>query len=368
MPSRFTFAAAWCALAALVSMSLLPAAAQQVSREISLLAREQLFVEITAGAAQMRSRTVGTGEQAKTDYYVLIPRLRSGAAVLVFDAAETRVAQVPAPEAAVSASAAVAELDQVVPKPVTEQYGLDFDVDAEGRVYIADRAAGAIRIYSPQGELLRSLTTLAPTSIAALPEGELAVTGARSESLVTVLNSSGKPMRSFGDRLEVADTDSGDLNRFLNLGKLASDPAGNLYYAFSYVPEPTVRKYDRWGYLLYTAELATLDFQPAARAARRNIERLKGGRINFNEVAPAQIKPTITAIATDPVTQQLWVAMGGLLLHFNREGDRIGTYRTYTKQGVRVEASAIVVEPDRLLLASDALGVFAFDRPDKPAK
>ena len=104
--------------------------------------------------------------------------------------------------------------------------------------------------------------------------------------------------------------------------------------------------------------MTSLEFQPAAQAARREIERQE------RRGTPA-LKPIVTAIAVEPATQEIWVALGGLLLHFNREGNRLGTYRTFTPEGARLEATAILVEPDRLLLAADPLGIYEFSRPDK---
>src|SRR2546427_2010145 len=74
---------------------------------------------------------------------------------------------------------------------------------------------------------------------------------------------------------------------------------------------------------------------------------------------------SVTAVGVDPVTQEIWVALGGLLLHFDRAGDRRSSYRTFTAEGARLEATAILVEPDRLLLAADPLGIYEFPRPDK---
>jgi hypothetical protein len=54
------------------------------------------------------------------------------------------------------------------------------------------------------------------------------------------------------------------------------------------------------------------------------------------------------------------------LVHYDRDGNRKGiTYRTFSPEGARVEPVSILVEPDRLLLAADPIGVFAFARPDK---
>jgi hypothetical protein len=37
----------------------------------------------------------------------------------------------------------------------------------------------------------------------------------------------------------------------------------------------------------------------------------------------------------------------------------------YTKEGARLEANTILVEQDRLIIGSDPLGIFEFERPDK---
>ena len=49
--------------------------------------------------------------------------------------------------------------------------------------------------------------------------------------------------------------------------------SGNTYFAFDYLPEPTVRKFDHAGYLAMEISLTTLEFQPAAQAARKAIAR-----------------------------------------------------------------------------------------------
>jgi hypothetical protein len=119
-----------------------------------------------------------------------------------------------------------------------------------------------------------------------------------------------------------------------------------------------VRKYDRIGYAALEIQLTTLEFQPVAQAMRREIQRQEhGGAPNF--------KPILTAVAVDPATQEIWIAMGDLLLHFDRDGNRMGAYRTYTPEGARVDTSVILVEPERLLLAADPLGIYDFARPDK---
>jgi hypothetical protein len=61
----------------------------------------------------------------------------------------------------------------------------------------------------------------------------------------------------------------------------------------------------------------------------------------------------------------VWAAIGNSLLHFNKDGGRLPTFRTVTKDGARIEPKAILIEADRILLAADPIGIFEFARPDK---
>ena len=88
---------------------------------------------------------------------------------------------------------------------------------------------------------------------------------------MTVYDLTGNVVRDYGDREEIADR--ADINNQVNFGHLAADETGNTYFAFDYLPEPTVRKFDHAGYLAMEISLTTLEFQPAAQAARKAIAR-----------------------------------------------------------------------------------------------
>jgi len=302
--------------------------------ETELLASGRAFPEVGPGVRALKRDSAGR-------YYVLTA---PGAAVLVYDAAGKRVGQIPA-----AGSRGMSQVASLV-------FGDDVDVDSTGRLYVADRGANAVKVFNPDGVLALNIPVPAPTSVVALAEGEFAVASMKSDRLVTVFDARGKLVREFGEPTEI--TERGELKRFLNIGRLAADPASNIYYAFAYLPEPTVRKYDRYGYAAYEIALTALEFQSAALAARREIQRQeRSGAPSF--------KPLITALGVEPATQEIWVALGGVLLHFDRDGNRRGTYRTFTSEGARIEATAILVEPQRLLLVSDPLGIYEFPRPDK---
>ncbi len=96
-----------------------------------------------------------------------------------------------------------------------------------------------------------------------------------------------------------------------------------------------MRKYDSTsGYLLDELTLTPLDLQPMAQSARQEIARAADGKA----IVPHEI---ITAFGVDPETQELWLALGNLLLHFNNADDNRGSNRAYTTNGARMAPNFI---------------------------
>src|SRR6202521_170408 len=236
-------------------------------------------------------------------------------------------------------------------------FGEDCDADAEGKIYVADRGANLVQVFSPVGTLLRSIAVKAPIAVAALPEGEVAVGPLREPHLVMVFDKNGRDVREFGDPEPIAERV--ELNRYLNIGQLATDAQGHLYYAFGYLPEPTVRQYDRLGYGGQDIQYTALEAMPAAQAARKEVERQerRGDEPSFKRI--------LTAVGVDRSSGEVWIALHNKLLHFDKEGNRRASYLIYTPQGARLEANTILVEKDRLLIGSDPVGIYEFERPDK---
>lgn len=298
--------------------------------ESDLVAKHRLFYPVGAGFRAIRRGPNG-------NHYILTA---PSPAVQIFNAAGTRIGQVPRESAAATKGAALV-------------FGESFDVDSDGRVVVCDRGANAVKIYGPNGSLATTIPIPAPVSVVFVTGGELAVASLNSDHLVTGYDLKGNVVREYGDIEQIAD-DAG-MNRQVNYGHLSADEMGNTYFAFYYMPEPTVRKFDRVGYLSMDLSLMTLEFQPAAQAARKAIARSDGG-------APA-LHRIISAIGVDPKTQDIWMAIGTLLMHFDKDGQRIASFRTYLPQGARLEASMILVEPDRLLIGSDPQGIYEFPKP-----
>lgn len=314
----------------------LPARAQEAYQyESDLTAKRQLFKTVSAGFRQIHRGPNG-------NYYVLTA---PAAAVQIYDSTGKLVGQIPSASAAADKTAAIV-------------YGESFDVDRDGRVVVCDRGAKAVKIYSANGTLSASIPIPAPISVVFLPGDEIALTSLDSERLVTAYDLSGRMIRDYGDREEIADR--ADVNTQVNYGHLVADEMGNNYFSFDYLPEPTVRKFDRVGYLALEISLKTIEFEPAAQAARKAIVRSEE-----NENSIPSLHRIISAVGVDPKTEELWVAVGTLIMRFDKDGNRLASFRTYLPYGARMEPSQIVVEPTRLLIGADPQGIYEFPKPEK---
>jgi hypothetical protein len=182
-----------------------------------------------------------------------------------------------------------------IPRAETEtakiQYAADFDIDSDGRVLVADRAANAVEIFSADGAFLTKVPVFAPTGVVGLPDHQFAVSTLRSKRLVEILSDDGSLVRSFGDLAEAGgDSQS---NQLQNLGKVFGDGAGDIYYAFAARPDPTVRKYDRFGYaandVTYDLSLYGKDLPPAPN------DRVQFG-VNYSQTSLSDSYNTWAAI------------------------------------------------------------------------
>jgi hypothetical protein len=313
-------------------------AAAQDEGELDLTARQRVFPGVGPGL-----RTVKRGMDGRL-YILASP----SPGLLVFDAQGKQVLSIN--EVGV-ASSGIGQGHPLI------TFGEDCDGAADGKIYVADRGANLIQVFTSDGAPLRSIMVKNPVAVAALPEGEVAVGTLREPHLVMVFDKNGRDVREFGDPEPLAERV--ELNRFLNIGQLATDAQGHLYYAFAYLPEPTVRQYDRLGYAGQDIQYTALEAFPTAQAARKEILRQesRGKEPSFKRV--------LTAVGVDRTNGEVWVALYNTLLHFDKEGNRQATYKIYTPEGARLEANTILVENDRLIIGNDPLGIYEFVRPGK---
>jgi len=147
-------------------------------------------------------------------------------------------------------------------KGATIRYAVDIDVSPSGNLVVADRGSNTLDVFAPDGSLLDRIPVVAPTSVVALSDNQFAVSSLTSKHLVQVVDQRGRIVRTFGDPIEVASSsnDSDDMNAkpketMNDFGRISGDSTGAIYFAFTSIPNPTVRKYDRYGYLGYEASI-----------------------------------------------------------------------------------------------------------------
>jgi hypothetical protein len=309
----------------------------QDSDYIDLTAGRRLYPEIPSGLRSMREGPDGR-------LYLLVSPQPG---VLVFAANGKPLMQV---------GAALSAFAGVKTRPAAVTFGEDCDVDSEGRIYVADRGANAVLVFSNEGSLLRTIPVTAPVSLAALPEGEVAVSTLRDTHLVTVYDKNGRDVREFGDPEPISDRE--DLNRYLSTGLLATDAQSHLYFAFPYMPEPTIRQYDRFGFAGQEIQYTSIDVLQVAQAARKEILRQE------KRHEPPYFKRNLTAVTIDRSSGEVWIALHDKLLHFDKDGNRLATYVLFTPEGSRIETTSLVVNLQHILAGSEALGVYEFPRPD----
>jgi hypothetical protein len=336
----------WCGLVALWGSVLTPGLMAQEEPQLEveyqdLTAGRRIFTEIGPGLRAMREGPDG--------HIYLLVSPQPG--VLVFEANFKPVMQI---------GAGLSGVAGVKTRPAAIVFGEDCDVDAEGNIYVADRGANSVLVFSKEGTQLRSMPVTAPVSVAALADGEVAVATLRGVHLVSVFDKNGRVVREFGDPEAMSDRE--DVNRYVSIGLLTTDAQGNIFYAFPFMPEPTVREYDRFGFAGQEIQYTPIEALQIAQAARKEIQRQESRH------EPPYFKRNLTAVAVDRTTGEVWIALHNKLLHFDREGNHRATFLLYTPEGGRLETTAIVVNAHHILAGSEALGVYEFSRPDQAEK
>jgi hypothetical protein len=225
---------------------------------------KRVFPEITSGVTAMKRDSAGR-------YYVLAT---PPSVIWIYSPQGKRIGQIPR---------AGAETGKI-------QYAVDFDLDSDGFLLVADRAANAVEIFSPDGSLLKCVPILAPTGVVALPDNQFAVSTLRSKRLVEILTDQGDLVRSFGDPAEAG---ADPLKQLQNLGKVFGDGNADIYFAFTSLPDPTVRKYDRFGYAATDVTLAANLYAPSIAPAPN--DRVQFG-VNFSETSFSDSYNTWAAI------------------------------------------------------------------------
>jgi hypothetical protein len=251
-----------------------------------------------------------------------------------------------------------------------------------------------------------------------------------SQRFVDVFDATGRRVRSIGGSSN--STDITTPNALLSRGFFTQDGTGHFYYSLMYLPDPTIRKYDEYGYAAYEIAIPSKEFVtqqqgttfkfglrpsgPGERSAESTDQGIgayagagagrefgggggmhheggggeggggfgggegegRGGTYAHRDTTGVrasvkiqmhaheeEMRPEFDAIGVDPATQEVWAAVGNLLFHFDKDGNRIGVYSLYSTEFASIKPNVILVESDRLVIAADPFGIFAFPRPDQ---
>ena len=127
----------------------------------------------------------------------------------------------------------------------------DIAVGRSGQLWILNQRESKVRRFSRECRLLSEFkVSLIAGKIAANAFGELIVLNTTGRWLFDLFSADGKPLRSFGERIDYGDEVR---TAELNNGSIAPDSAGGFFFSFNY--PSLVRHYDRNGRLL-------LEFKP----------------------------------------------------------------------------------------------------------
>jgi hypothetical protein len=171
----------------------------------------------------------------------------------------------------------------------TISYAVDFDLSGDGLVFVADRGANTVEIFKQDGTLAARVPVTAPTSVVGLSDGQFAVTSLTSKRLVQVRNERGAILRSFGDPADSGEGASTD-KPFFDFGRISGDSNGDIFFAFTSLPNPTVRRYDQFGYVGYETSLSADSLQSApTRGQDRVVVRLNLSHVSLSEQTQGSI-------------------------------------------------------------------------------
>jgi len=234
----------------------------------------------------------------------------------------------------------------------------DLAVDKAGNVYVADRGSNQIKVFSPTGEVLRAITYESPRSVAVLSTGEIAVVGRPRDHLISLLDAEGRLLRSIGEPVQVVAR--ADLNGFLNTGSLVVDASDNIFVAFSFLPTPTVRKYDKNGNLL-------LEFHPSGARLELAVRDAQAHLAETVAEGGAGGRGVISGVGIDPQNGDIWVSCADWIYRFDSRGAHKSTFQAVRKgisgSDVGVNVNDIVFEEERVLILSHVTGVHQFPLP-----
>ncbi len=226
------------------------------------------------------------------------------------------------------------------------------EVDAENRIYIADSGANQIKVFSPEGKAIKTLSINQPLSFAVLSNGNIIVASPSHGWLLHLYDSSGQRIRSFGSVKQFDPTDEEE-NNFLNRGKVLLDSTDAIYFVYRFAPTPGIQKYASNG-------KAISEFAVTGNAIDLQLEAVQGFLRNRtpNKIGGITV---INSAIIDPETDHIWVCMNGAsdapgVYEYNSDGKKLQEYSFVIDS--QTYPSGIITGVDRVVKRGSSIDVF----------
>jgi len=231
----------------------------------------------------------------------------------------------------------------------------DLAIDREGNAIIAD-ASGAVKVFSPRGQLLISIPFQRPEHVATLSDGRILVSGFPKEYLISIFDRQGRFLANLGMPAKVDD--DAFLNAVLNMGTISVDETDSIYYVFKYMLAPTIRKYTPDGTLV--AEWHLNDGEVPEQVLTAANARYQENKKKFVRYGGIQI---LTAATFDSDSKTLWVASGAQISQLNSSGRPLRVIKLVRPDGRPLQAGGILVDKNIIRASTYLAGIFEYQKP-----
>jgi len=230
----------------------------------------------------------------------------------------------------------------------------DLAVDSEGDAIVAD-ASGAVKIFSLKGAPLNSVPFQRPQHVASMSDGRILVSGFPKQYLISIFDKQGRLNNTIGTPAKVDEDPF--FNAVLNMGEISVDESDNIYYAFTYMLNPTIRKYKSDGTLLAEWNLSDGDTLGQIIAAAKQKYQSNKKAKNYGGV------PVLTAVTFDQSSDTLWVASGAQVTQLDSSGHSLRIIKLLQPDGKPLQAVGLLVDRDTIRAANYLSGIFEFQKP-----
>lgn len=244
----------------------------------------------------------------------------------------------------------------------------DFAISPSGLVYVADTGNQRVQIFDSAGKFVSGFQVdYAPRAIMVNSRDEVFLNGARyKEHIIDVYSPHGKLLRSFGQprKIDFRTLTNEDLPGeytkqlagILNEGILDLDQDDNVYFAFR--SAPLLRKYDRFGKLLFEIETRNAELDRKLPEVIEGLkEKIKQRRIGY--------KGVIICLSVDHLTGTIWLRQtASPIFVYNREGKKLAEVRLVDAEGKPSGSVDFAVRGNRVVdIGFLTKGINVFNKP-----